>query len=191
LPTGWWGGSDPRQRATVIPGSRFARPGMTNGEISRHCEERSDEAIHSSFCGLMDCFASLAMTNSGKRSDRTTASPDRSTDLPDGQITDLAVQPLLQKYFGSRLTQIRCISKLSRPTEGRIARRHERGAGCGGRESVRRALAIAGRDEPRERFAACKMIGALADGKAVWSRHPLLVPSWRRRNQVRPGLMSS
>jgi hypothetical protein len=28
---------------------------------SRHCEERSDEAIHS-LCGEMDCFASLAMT---------------------------------------------------------------------------------------------------------------------------------
>jgi hypothetical protein len=30
----------------------------------RHCEERSDEAIQS-FCGAMDCFASLAMTNDG------------------------------------------------------------------------------------------------------------------------------
>src|ERR1700682_1274788 len=29
--------------------------------------------------------------------------------------------------------------------EGRIARRHERGTGCGGRESVRRVTAIAGR----------------------------------------------
>src|SRR5216684_1719133 len=28
----------------------------------RHCEERSDEAIHPSFLLLMDCFASLAMT---------------------------------------------------------------------------------------------------------------------------------
>ena len=28
----------------------------------RHCEERSDEAIHASACGAMDCFASLAMT---------------------------------------------------------------------------------------------------------------------------------
>ena len=37
---------------------------------------------------------------------------------------------------------------------------------------------------------ARETIGALADGKAVWSRHPLLVPSWRRRNQVRPGLIS-
>src|ERR1700760_3786231 len=28
----------------------------------RHCEERSDEAIHLSACCGMDCFASLAMT---------------------------------------------------------------------------------------------------------------------------------
>jgi len=27
-----------------------------------HCEERSDEAIHLSACGAMDCFAALAMT---------------------------------------------------------------------------------------------------------------------------------
>jgi hypothetical protein len=30
--------------------------------VNRHCEERSDEAIHSSFRCAMDCFASLAMT---------------------------------------------------------------------------------------------------------------------------------
>jgi hypothetical protein len=28
----------------------------------RHCEERSDEAIHLPLRGAMDCFASLAMT---------------------------------------------------------------------------------------------------------------------------------
>src|SRR5437868_10825512 len=79
--------------------------------------------------------------------------------LPDGQITScfarMPVQPLLQKYFVSRLTQITSKSHIvpSRQ-EGRIARRHERGTGCGGRESARRALAIAGRDEPRERSAS-------------------------------------
>ena len=41
-------------------------------------------------------------------------------------------------------------------------------------------MAIAGRDEPRERSAACKMIGALADGEAVWFWHPLLVLNSRR-----------
>jgi mannose-1-phosphate guanylyltransferase len=28
----------------------------------RHCEEQSDEAIHTSACREMDCFASVAMT---------------------------------------------------------------------------------------------------------------------------------
>jgi hypothetical protein len=73
--------------------------------------------------------------------------------LPDGQITSCfpkwLVQPLLQKYFRFRLTQIRCISRTSRPTRGAIARRHERGAGCGGRGSVRRCQGMAGRvDRP-------------------------------------------
>jgi hypothetical protein len=36
---------------------------------------------------------------------------------------------------------------------------------------------------------ACRMIGAFAYGEAVWFWHPLLVPSWRRRNQARPGLI--
>jgi hypothetical protein len=70
------------------------------------------------------------------------------------------VKPQNQKYFCFRSPQITSKSSLSRPTRGAIARRHERGAGCGGRESVRRATAIAGRDEPRERCAACRMIGA-------------------------------
>jgi hypothetical protein len=44
-----------------------------------------------------------------------------TTDLPDGQITDFPVQPLLQKYFPSRLTQITSISTAVSPPEGRIA----------------------------------------------------------------------
>ena len=32
---------------------------------ARHCEERSDEAIHCSTSGQVDCFASLAMTGIG------------------------------------------------------------------------------------------------------------------------------
>src|SRR6266540_7226449 len=77
----------------------------------------------------------------------------------DGQITScfasLPVQPLLQKYFCFGPRQISSLIRIvpSRQ-EGRIARRHERGTGCGGRESARRAVAIAGRDEPRERSAS-------------------------------------
>src|SRR5882757_8404328 len=35
--------------------------------LFRHCEERSDEAIHVSTSGEMDCFAPLAMTRKGVR----------------------------------------------------------------------------------------------------------------------------
>src|SRR6266481_2583513 len=81
--------------------------------------------------------------------------PTRPLILPDGLFCKSPVQPHLQKYFCSRLTQITSKS-LTVPSrqEGRIARRHERGTGCDGRESVRRAMAIAGRDEPRERSAS-------------------------------------
>jgi len=77
---------------------------------------------------------------------------------PDGQITScfarLPVQPHLQKYFHSRLTQIKSISFAVSSPAGAYRDRHGRGVGCGGRGSVGRALAIAGRVEPCERFAA-------------------------------------
>jgi hypothetical protein len=37
--------------------------------LIRHCEERSDEAIHS-FRATMDCFASFAMTARGAQRSR-------------------------------------------------------------------------------------------------------------------------
>src|SRR5262249_16190224 len=45
-------------------GDRDLGHGAAVGATSsrRHCEERSDEAIHSAARGTMDCFASLAMT---------------------------------------------------------------------------------------------------------------------------------
>ena len=52
-------------------------------------------------------------------------------------------------------------------------------------------MAVAGRDEPRERYAAGKTNDAVADGKTVWSWHPLLVLSLRRSyepNRVRQNL---
>src|SRR5437016_1435052 len=69
--------------------------------------------------------------------------------------------------------------------------RHGRGAGCGGRESVRRCQGMAGRvDKARELTNGTQTDGANADGKAVWSWHPLLVLNpWR---QVGPtGLCTS
>src|ERR1700676_5402483 len=116
--------------------------------------------------------------------------PDQS-DLPDGLSGDFPVQPPLQKYFLSGLTQIRCISiAVSFRQEGR-----SRVVTNAGRDAVDvRASGMQWQSQGEMNLVsdqlACKMIGALADGKAVWFRHPLLVPSWRRRNQARPGLMS-
>jgi hypothetical protein len=44
---------------------------MTEELIHRHCEEHSDEAIHSCFCSWMDCFASLAMTEYNNQEQKT------------------------------------------------------------------------------------------------------------------------
>ena len=84
--------------------------------------------------------------------------------LPDGQITSCfpkwPVQPLLQKYFRSGLTQIRCISKLSRPSEGR-----SRVVTSAGRDAVDvRASGMQWQSQGEMNLVsgqlACKMIGA-------------------------------
>src|SRR5438046_1594605 len=61
------------------------------------------------------------------------------------------VQPLLQKYFAFGPRQISSLIRTVSSQGGVIARRHERGAGCGGRGSVRRCQGMAGRvDKARE-----------------------------------------
>ena len=57
-------------------------------------------------------------------------------DLPVGQF---CVESRLQKYFGFHAPQITSRTPLSHPTRGAYRDRHERGEGCGGRGSVRRA----------------------------------------------------
>jgi len=80
-----------------------------------------------------------------------------SPGLPDGQITSRAqkpVQPLRKKYFAFSETQIsRSVRAVLPRQEGRT-RRHERGAGCGGR------------------FGDARRAALEADGKAVWSWRP-------------------
>src|SRR5882672_6609169 len=80
----------------------------------------------------------------------------------------------------------------SRPSEGRIAIVTDAGwdavdAATSG------AHVIAGRVLwARERSDGAQTNGAEADGKTVWSWHPLLVSSWRRRrrpDRVRPTLI--
>jgi hypothetical protein len=51
----------------------------------------------------------------------------------DGQITNLPVQPLWQKYFCLRQTQITSLYLHPVPIRGAFRDRHGRGVGCGGR----------------------------------------------------------
>jgi hypothetical protein len=80
--------------------------------------------------------------------------------LLDRQITELLSSPGCKNILRALRLTAAPNQWLSRTVpfrqEGRIARRHERGTGCGGRESVRRAMAVAGRAQTRERFAACE-----------------------------------
>jgi hypothetical protein len=83
--------------------------------------------------------------------ERDIAGIRKSTDLPDGQISELVVQPHLQKYFPSRQTQIKSISPAVPPhTEGRIM-----------------IVANAGRDAVDADAPLTN--GADADGQVVWS----------------------
>src|SRR6202022_4686106 len=81
-----------------------------------------------------------------------------TTDLPDGLSGHLPVQPLSQKYSCFLLTQITSISIAVSSYRGAARDRHGRGAGCGGRSSVRRAGQTA-----RGRMALN------AYGEVVWS----------------------
>jgi hypothetical protein len=45
----------------------MARAFLEAFRLPRHCEERSDEAIHPFTVAKMDCFASLAMTAKANR----------------------------------------------------------------------------------------------------------------------------
>jgi hypothetical protein len=52
-----------RRPGSILRGSQTLAPQDDENNPSRHCEERSDEAIHSHrLLGGMDCFAALAMT---------------------------------------------------------------------------------------------------------------------------------
>src|SRR5437879_6012174 len=80
------------------------------------------------------------------------------------------VQSHLKKYFRSRLTQISFRSLAVSSYRGAYRDRHGRGAGCGGRGSVRRCQGMAGRvDTARELTNGTLTTTLFADGKAVWS----------------------
>jgi hypothetical protein len=63
---------------------------------------------------------------------------NQSADLPDGQISDLPVQPPLQKYSASLFTQITFKTPAVPSLAGALAIVTNVGMGCGGRGSVGR-----------------------------------------------------
>jgi hypothetical protein len=82
--------------------------------------------------------------------------PPTASDLPDGQIIRLAVQPRLKKYSASPLTQIKSINTHPVPKEGRYAIVTDVG-----RDAM--DAAASGAQVARGRMAL------VADGEVVWS----------------------
>ena len=92
----------------------------------------------------------------------------------------LAVQSCLQKYFRSRLSQIKSITRAVSSQQGRIAIVTDAGWDAVDAAALG-AHVMAGRASARERSNGVLTNDADADGKAVWSWHPLLVSSWWRQ----------
>jgi len=93
--------------------------------------------------------------------------------LPDGQISSRfakrSVQPLLQKYFSSRLTQITSLIRPSCPTEGRFAIVTDVGNGMRWtRRRWARDVMQGRRTRPVSNRTACRTKDAEADGEVVW-----------------------
>jgi hypothetical protein len=109
--------------------------------------------------------------------------PNTMRDIPifrNGFNPICPVQPRLVKHFASHPGQIISSSLASRPGRRALAIVTNVGVGCGGRGSVV-AQGSAGRVPGfREHPVGAKTSDVVADGKAVWSWHPLLVSTWRR-----------
>src|SRR4029450_1142844 len=104
-------------------------------------------------------------------------------------LSEVKVQPRNQKYFCFRPTQISSLIRtVSSHQRGDRASSRPRG---GMRWTRRRQARRQSQGEMNlvSGPLACRMIGVFAYGEAVSFWHPLLVSSWRRRNQARTGLI--
>src|ERR1700730_1989967 len=135
---------------------------------------------------------------------RTAGTGQSATDLPDGQISELPVQPSREIFFALLVGQI--ISTSSRhpvPKRGALAIVTNVGYGMRWTRQRRERSAIAGRvcrerltgartngastPSPKLRQAAHdpseRLVEVAAYGEVVWSWHPLLMSSRRRRSR--------
>ncbi len=96
----------------------------------------------------------------------------------------------LQKYFCFGPRQISSLIRtVPSRQEGRIARRHERGAGCGGRESVRRCQGMAGRvDKAREPTNGTQTNDAFRGRQSRVVLTPVAGVKFAEAKSARPGL---
>src|SRR5690242_19296097 len=62
-----------------------------NSSLRRHCER--SEAIHLSLCRTMDCFASLAMTGKGRRTQACVGNPPMKIPTLPFTVTDWSAVP--------------------------------------------------------------------------------------------------
>ena len=80
----------------------------------------------------------------GSQTTKVLATAHRSADLPDGLSGHFRVQCYQRKYFASPFGRNRSINSAVPPHRGAYRDRHGRGAGCGGRGSVLRAMGLQG-----------------------------------------------
>ena len=98
---------------------------------------------------------------------------------------------LLQKYFGSLPAQIRSLIRpIPCPQEGRFAIVTGRGAGCGGREGVRRERQSQGEMNLVSEVLARRMIGAFCVRSSRVVLAPVAGAKLSEANRARPGSAS-
>jgi hypothetical protein len=133
----------PHRRATVAGRRRVTartdQPAALSRDI-RHCEERSDEAIH--YNRWLGCGLLRVARNDGFPSCAGCDFPESDqSDCPTGKSANSCPAPLAKIF--SFTPDPNQFTESHRPVPQRgVAQRHQRGAGCGGRGSARRRTAL-------------------------------------------------
>jgi hypothetical protein len=104
---------------------KLQRTISASDDFARQCGSEFVSVGKFDFAGFTTTRAVFGLEEEGE--------PDLLT--PDGQITWNPVQPWSQKYFAFLTGRNSNRANKSRPDRGAFRDRHERGAGCGGREA--------------------------------------------------------
>jgi hypothetical protein len=114
---------------------------------------------------------------------RTRAMKLHGVDCPTGKSPTCLSSPLFKNISLFAAPKSHAYPSRPGPQRGVSRSSLTLGMGCGGRGSVGRVRdgrAGFGLSQTRERSNGAQTTDVEADGKAVWSWHPLLMPSWRR-----------